>query len=288
METVTVTRGNILACIPSTGIVTPRNRLEIKPPVAGRIENVLAIEGQHVVKGQILAWMSSSERAALLDAARFKGSREFRYWQNVYKPTPIVAPLYGFIIQRNVEPGQSVIASDAVLVMADRLIIKAQVDETDIGQIRLGQKVEIVLDAYPDKNIEGKVERIAYESKTINNVIIYEVDVLPKDVPVFYRSGMSATVKFTQEEKIDVLLLPIRAVRKKGGRSFVFIKQKDKKKPAALNIETGLESDNYIEIISDLLEGDKVIIPTAKMVQETLEKSRRRRFFSPFGKKDKK
>ena len=105
LKTDKVTRGSIKAQIPSTGIVEPRNRLEIKPPVAGRIDKVLVTEGQKVKKGEVLAWMSSSDRAALLDAARSKGEEELKHWEDVYKPAPIVAPLNGFIIQRAVEPG---------------------------------------------------------------------------------------------------------------------------------------------------------------------------------------
>jgi len=75
LEKVRVTRGNILASIPATGTVMPRNRLEIKPPVAGRVEQILVNEGHNVRKGEILAWMSSNDRAALLDAARAKGTR---------------------------------------------------------------------------------------------------------------------------------------------------------------------------------------------------------------------
>ena len=160
LEMVKVTRGDLAAFIPSTGVVTPRNRLEIKPPVSGRIEEVLVEKGERVRKGQILAWISSSDRAALLDAARSKGPAETKYWEEVYKPAPIIAPIDGFIIVRNVEPGQSFSVSDAVLVMADKLIVKAQVDETDIGKIRVGQKADIVLDAYPDEKTAAAVESI--------------------------------------------------------------------------------------------------------------------------------
>jgi macrolide-specific efflux system membrane fusion protein len=51
----------------------PQNRLEIKPPIAGRAEEVLVNEGELVKAGQIIAWMSSTDRAALLDAARAQG-----------------------------------------------------------------------------------------------------------------------------------------------------------------------------------------------------------------------
>ena len=83
-ESVYTSTGNIKSVITSTGSVAPMNRLQIKPPVAGRIEGILVKEGQNVKKGQILAWLSSSDRAALLDAAREKGPAEVKYWEDVY------------------------------------------------------------------------------------------------------------------------------------------------------------------------------------------------------------
>lgn len=268
LETATVTKGTIRAQIPTTGDVEPRNRLEIKPPVSGRIETILVAEGDNVKKGQVLAMMSSSDRAALLDAARAKGTAEYKRWADVYKPAPIVAPLDGFIILKNIEPGQTVTEADAVLVMADKLIVKAQVDETDIGNIKLGQPVNIVLDAYPGQVINGKVEHIAYESKVINNVTIYEVDILPDSVPAYFRSGMSATINFISEEKKDVLMLPLKAIKKISDRSYVFQTDKATNKTNPVQIKTGLENTTHIEIVSGLKEGDKVVIPDKAMITQ--------------------
>ncbi|MBN2058405.1 MAG: efflux RND transporter periplasmic adaptor subunit [Candidatus Saganbacteria bacterium] len=276
-KTVKVSRGSIKAEVPSTGIVEPRNRLEIKPPIAGRIDEVLVKEGQNVKKGQILAWMSSADRAALLDAARSQSESEVKKWEDVYKPTPIVAPLNGFIIQRAVEPGQSVTASDAILVMADQLIVKAQVDETDIGKIKINQSVNIELDAYPGEDISGRVEHIAYESQTINNVNIYEVKILPGRVPQFFRAGMSATVNFILSEKNDILIIPLNAVKKVSDKSYVFIPAKNGKKADPVQIATGLENSLNVQVESGLAEGDTVAIPTAKMVEQLNAKFDRRR-----------
>lgn len=277
LKMVKVTRGSIKAQIATTGVVEPRNRLEIKPPVAGRIDKVFVKEGQNVRKGQVLAEMSSSDRAALLDAARAKGAAEFKKWEDVYKPAPIISPLNGFIIQRAVEPGQTVTVNDPILVMADRLIVKGEVDETDIGSIRLGQVVNIELDAYPGKVINGEVEHIAFESTTVNNVNIYKVDILPETVPKFFRAGMSATVNFILREKENILLVPMNVVKKIGNKSYVFILPKDAKQPEAVQIKTGLENDINVEIVSGLSEGDEVIVPTAKMVQGLRSKFERRR-----------
>jgi membrane fusion protein, macrolide-specific efflux system len=268
LQTAKVAKGNILAQLPVTGIVVPRNRLEIKPPVGGRVEQVLVVEGQHVAKGEVLAWMSSSERAGLLDAARAKGPDEVKYWEDVYKPAPIVAPLDGFVIKRSMEPGQFFSLSDSVMVMADRLIVQAQVDETDIGRVKLNQKATIKLDAYPDEAIPGYVEQIAYESQTINSVTVYVVNILPENVPAFFRSGMSATVNFQMDERQGVLTLPIAAVKKVGTRSYVFKQQDGKIK--AEQVQTGLVNTENLEVLSGVAEGDTVIIPTKKIVDDAL------------------
>ncbi len=150
---VQVVRGDINVSILSTGYVQPENRLEIKSPVSGRVEQVLVIEGQMVKKGQILMIISSTERAALIDAASARGTEERKKWEEYYKPIPVFAPIDGTIILRSVEPGQSFTSQDAILVMSDRLTVKAQVDETDIAKIKQGQDANIVLDAYSERVI---------------------------------------------------------------------------------------------------------------------------------------
>lgn len=283
LEKAEVIRGDILAQLPTTGVVIPRNRLSVKPPVSGRIEEAMVKEGDKVKKGQILAWMSSSERAALLDSARAKGPAEVKYWTDVYKSAPIIAPLDGFIIKRNMEPGQFFNLNDDVLVMADQLIVQAQVDETDLGRIKLRQEAKVILDSYPNNEVEGRVEQIAYESELINNVTIYKVDVFILNIPEYFRSGMSATVNFLLERRQNVLLLPLSAVKKKGRRSYVFIERDKKIEP--LQVKTGLENDKNIEIDSDLSEKDVVIIPTPKILQETIDKSSGRQPMNFFGRR---
>ena len=66
---VQVVRGDLEVKVTAAGTVQPENRLEIKPPISGRVDEVKVHEGQVVKAGQVLAYMSSTERAALLDAA---------------------------------------------------------------------------------------------------------------------------------------------------------------------------------------------------------------------------
>jgi membrane fusion protein, macrolide-specific efflux system len=266
---ITVERGTLTRSVQSNGVVEPRTRLELRPPLAGRLEQVLVREGDYVKRGQTLAWISSSERAALLDAARAKGPEELAKWEQLYKPTPLLAPISGDVIARGFEPGQSVGASDAVLVLSDRLIVKAQLDETDIARVQSGMDARIRLDAYSADALDARVGHIAYEARTVNNVTLYDVDVAPDKVPRFMRAGMSASVDFIQDEREDVLLLPAQAVQRSGRREGVVMVPgpgpQGAAKPVSRTVKLGLMTAEQVEIESGLEEGDTVLQSSAQL-----------------------
>lgn len=289
-----VKRGDIIISFRISGNIEPRNRLPIRPQIAGRIEDILVKETDKVKKGQIIAYLSSQERAALLDIAKSQGEEVYKKWEEIYKPTPIIAPLDGFIIVRDKEPGQTVTTSDYIVVMADELIIKAYVDETDLRYINLNKIVTCYLDAYPDVKFLGKIEHIAYESTMINNVTVYEIKIKPllhlkphferkkefdmnkirktpidfsekektytshKDVSSMLRSGMSVTIEVIAEEKKNVLLLPTDAIKSIGKERYVLLKKEKQilKQP----VEVGISDGKNIEIKSGLNETEIVLV----------------------------
>jgi len=258
------TIGTIQTIVSTTGTVLPKNRLEVKPPVGGRVESIEVQEGDKVKAGQILAWMSSTERAALLDAARGKSEESLKYWEETYKPIPLTAPIDGEVIVATTQPGQTVTTSDAVLVLSDHLIVRAQVDETDIGKITSDMQAFITLDAYPDTKIKASVEHIYYESETVNNVTIYMVDLIPQEVPQFFRSGMNASVDFILEDKENILIIPMDAVHKEDGEGYVLIKQDNDKEPLKKRVKLGISDDKNIEVISGLTDKDRIIAKIKK------------------------
>jgi len=260
IKLISPTYGTIQTTITTTATVTPENRLAIKPPVNGRVDKILVKEGDYVKVGQTLALMSSTERATVLDAARGQSREQLAYWEEVYKPTPLLAPINGQVIVQTVQPGQTVTTSDAVTVLSDRLIVQAQVDETDIGKVSLGQKAVISLDAYPDTKVEGKVDHIYYESTIINNVTIYEVNILPKRVPAIFRSGMSANVNIIEQSKENVLMIPVDAAKQDAEGSFVLISPTSGEKPVKRRVELGISDDKNVEVISGLETTDKIVI----------------------------
>lgn len=258
---VPVTRGNLSVEIVSTGEVQPENRLEIKPPIAGRVDEVKVLEGQVVKKGDVLVLMSSTERAALMDAARARGPAELKKWQEFYKATPVLAPIDGTIILRAVEPGQSFTSSDAVLVMSDRLTIKAQVDETDIAKIKVGQKATIILDAYSDEKIPAVVDKVAYDATTVSNVTTYIVDVLPEVTPEFMRSGMTANINFAVDTKENALIVPVSAVKKSGDRSLVMVPPTSRMgKSTEREVILGMTNGKMVEVLSGISDGESILV----------------------------
>jgi macrolide-specific efflux system membrane fusion protein len=260
VEEIRPSRGPIEVLIATTGSVQPQNRLQVKPPINGRVEEILIKEGDRVKKGDIIAWMSSTERAALLDAARAKGEESLQYWLEAYKPTPLIAPIDGEVIVRAVEPGQTVTSAEAVIVLSDRLIVKAQVDETDIGRVKIGQRSTVSLDAYPREKVEASVDHISYESTLVNNVTMYEVDILPAHVPAIFRSGMTANVSIVEDSRESVLRLPVEAIRREKEGAFVLIK--DGFKRSSVPVKTGISDDDFVEIIEGLDEEDTVFVET--------------------------
>jgi len=257
-------RGLIQSVISTTGTVLPKNRLEVKPPVNGRVDSVLVREGEAVRVSDVLAYMSSTERAALLDAARGKGEEAFKYWEEAYKAIPLVSPIDGEVIVATIQPGQTVTTNDAVIVLSDHLIVRARVDETDIGKIEAGQAATIALDAYPDARISAHVEHIYYESKTINNVTVYEVDLYPEKMPLFLRSGMNATVDFIEKSKEDVLIVPLQAVFKENGNTYLLVKPKGGKEPIKRKVKTGISDYKFVEIVSGLDAEEMVAVKIKK------------------------
>jgi macrolide-specific efflux system membrane fusion protein len=253
--------------VESTGEIKPRNRLDVKPPIAGRLEELLVDEGDDVDKGQILGWVSSTERATLLDAALATSVEEYDYWQDLYKPSPLISPLKGTIIARNFEPGQSISAADAVVVIADDLIIVANLDETDIGLVKVRQKVDVSLEAYPDEEFPCEVEKIAYDARIVSNVTMYEVDVRPLNLPDFARSGMTANLEFVLQERSNVLAVLSSAIRDADGVAEVLVPSTNPAAPDTRQVETGISDDRYTEIVAGLEGEDEVLVEKIKTGQ---------------------
>ena len=231
--------------------------------------------------------MSSTERAALIDTARSKGKEEVKYWEDSYKMTPILAPGNGVIILKNADAGQTVTQTDNILSMSDRLMVKANVDETDLSDVKVGQKAKMVLDAFPNNPLESEVYHIGYDAKTINNVTTYEVDVRANDTPEFMKSGMTANITFLIEEKSQVVVVPAASIKREKKKSFVLVPGRDANaEPVQQEVQVGISDGKKVEIVSGLQEGDTVLTGAVRSLSKSGE-GQNGSPFSPFGNRPK-
>jgi len=131
----------------------------------------------------------------------------------------IRSPISGIVIQRNVEAGQTVAASlqaPTLFIIAGNLSqmeIHAQVDESDIGQIKDGQAVRFTVSAYPAQKFSGVVRQIRLQPEVVSNVVNYTVVIDAANDQNLLLPGMTATVDFIIEQKKDALLVPNTALR---------------------------------------------------------------------------
>lgn len=132
--------------------------------------------------------------------------------------TVIRSPIDGTVIERTVDAGQTIAASfqapKLFIIAKDltRMQIEANVDESDIGQIKENQSVRFDVQSYPDQIFTGKVRQIRLQPTTIQNVVNYTVVVDASNEKGMLLPGMTATVDFLVEEKRDVLMVPNSAL----------------------------------------------------------------------------
>lgn len=189
--------------------------------------------------------------------------------------TRILSPVDGTVVSRNVDVGQTVAASfqTPTLFTIARDLTKMQidtnVDEADIGKVKVGQGVEFTVDAYPDIIFKGKVGQVRIAPITVQNVVTYDV-VITVDNPDFkLKPGMTANVSIIVAEKKDTLKIPNAALRfrpperaktrqpQKGSGVWIV----ENGKPKRVSITTGISDGNYTEIVSgELREGQEVIV----------------------------
>lgn len=135
------------------------------------------------------------------------------------KKAIIRSPINGIVLNRNVEPGQTVAASlqtPELFTLAEdltRMELIVAVDEADIGQVRNDQEAEFSVDAYPDMSFQGKISQIRHAPQTVEGVVSYETVLAVDNPEELLLPGMTATAEITTREIKDALLIPNAALR---------------------------------------------------------------------------
>jgi len=131
----------------------------------------------------------------------------------------IKSPINGIVLDRQVDPGQTVAASfqtPTLFTLAEdltkmRLII--DVDEADIGNVKTGQVARFRVDAYPDRTFESRVQEVRSTPKTSNGVVTYQTVLSVDNAERLLRPGMTATAEIVVTQVTDAVLVPNSALR---------------------------------------------------------------------------
>lgn len=193
----------------------------------------------------------------------------------------IYSPIDGIIVSREVEVGQTVVSSMNVanlyvIADLDNMQVVGNVDEADIGQVKVGQHVTFTVDAYPDDTFTGSVTQVRINPTTTNNVVTYEVIVQASNPDRKLLPGMTANLSIYTVELDDIIAVPLKALK--------FTPMEDEHdsslpKPAPLDsdvkhsvwverdnrlvqtaVELGVANSIYQQITSGLKAGDKVAL----------------------------
>jgi len=183
--------------------------------------------------------------------------------------TRVYSPMDGIVTARYVQSGQ-IIASGIsntgggtpVMMISDlsRLFILARVDESNIGEVEVGQRVDVSVDAYSSEAFEGVVERVAPVGTVQSNVVTFEVRIeVTSENKSLLMPEMTADTEIVVAENEDAILVPANAVTTEGSRSTVMVRGQDGQ-PEPREVVKGINDGEYIEIISGLSESDTVLV----------------------------
>jgi HlyD family secretion protein len=200
--------------------------------------------------------------------------------------TSIRAPIDGVIIKRDVNPGQTVAVSleaKTLFKIANDLTemeVHGKIDEADVGQLKVGQRVQFTVDAYPDKTFVGRVLQIHKDPEVVQNVVTYRAIISAPNPELLLLPGMTAVLRITVTDTAEVLKIPNQALRFRsgatstlepgrnptgsavGGSGRVWVVGKDGQ-PTSVVVKLGANDEKSTEVLDgSLSEGQELIVGT--------------------------
>lgn len=309
-KTAVVEKGTLSKTISATGSLSAVDNVDINSKITGRIIKVYVEENQHVNAGDPLVKLddttlvaTQSQMAAKLENATVTYNRylalvnqgalarsEFDTAEADYivakanydtatsnvSDTTITTPIEGYIIGKPTPVGQTVssgISTPQVLMSVanlDNMQIDVLVDESDIGQVKVGQKVNFTVDSYTDETFSGTVRLVSKSAVTTNNVIYYTVYVdVDNNSSGKLLPTMTARTEIVAEQADNILMVPLTAISVDGQGKFVTIYNAKTKEHRKEYVEVVLSNDEKSAIKGNVQEGDEVVLKTTTSKAKT-------------------
>ena len=282
----TVTIGEFVCC--SEGTFEAMTDTTMKASITGNgsleVEELLVHEGDYVTSGTPLFRIKSKDVEDILDSyqdavdqAQEKiesAQSNADNKQETYDNYTITAPISGQVITKNVKAGDKIARSSssststlAVIYDLSEVTFEMSVDELDVGRVKVGQTVNVTADAIEGKTFTGKVTNISLQSSQSNGVTNYPVTVTLDEVGDLL-PGMNVDGTIILDQVDDALMIPVDSLMR-GNRVYVkddSVTRQQGNIPAgfkAVDVETGISNDDYVQITSGLSEGDEVYVDSA-------------------------
>lgn len=219
---------------------------------------------------QLLQRGSRPEEIRQAEAAVIAAQAQVQAARAALEDTIIRAPFTGIITQKYANPGAFVTptttasattsaTSTSIVAIAEGLEILAEVPEVDIGQVLVGQPVEIRADAYPGETFEGRVRLVAPEAVVEQNVTFFQVRVSLVTGLEKLRSGMNVDLDFLGQKINNALLVPTVAIAVERGQTGVYVVGEDNR-PKFRPVTIGSSWQDQTQIISGVRVGERVFI----------------------------
>jgi multidrug efflux pump subunit AcrA (membrane-fusion protein) len=236
----TIESGTFEDFLPLRARVTPLVTVYLDAVEGGRVDQKLVEDGAHVTQGQMLAVLSNAElqlstlekqaeveqqlnnmrsQELALTQTRNSNLRDLNQAETDMRNSKIKAPIDGVVVSRAYDVGQTVAASfqaPTLFTIAQDLTkmqVSADVSESDIGMIKVGEPVRFTVDAYPEREFRGKVSQIRLNATVNQNVVTYPVIVEVPNEDLLLRPTMTANVIVDVATVRNILRVPNAALR---------------------------------------------------------------------------
>jgi len=206
---------------------------------------------------------TQKETRTTAEVARDKAYDALLAAEKSLKNATLTSPFEGIVtnISETTVAGANILATTPALsvVNPETIYFQAEVNETEVIKLKLGQQAQISLDAFPEATLKGTITHIDYLSTTTSTGgTAYQVNIeLSGHKDLLLRLGMGGDAEFTLSSKQNVLTVPISAVVDQDGKDYVWVSVQGQAKQ--IEVTTAISSVSRIEIVSGLSEGQQVI-----------------------------
>lgn len=292
--------------ITASGLVASSEEARLSFKIGGVIQKIFVTEGQKVRKGQLLAALNMTEIDAQVSQAQYsveKNERDFKRVQNMFKDTAatleqmqnattgydvakqnlqiaqfnrsyaqIISPIDGAVIKKMANEGELTGPGTPIFYLTSNRqsdwVVRVGVSDKDWARLKVGDKANVMLDAYPSETFIGHLTKLAPAADPMNK--LYEIEIRINPSGRRFASGLFAKVTLQPAQSHSYVSVPIEAIVEGNGKEgFVFILDESRKKVKRVPIQIGFIDGGNVLVTSGLDNTSEVITSGSAFLTES-------------------